>query len=63
LFEVLMSFGALGCLTPLKNLFHVLKTIPATVSVTGGWVGGWITAQAIVEHCLILFKIRLLIKN
>jgi len=48
-----------SCLTPIKNLFQVLKTIPATVSVTGGWV----TAQAIVEHCLILFKIRLLIKN
>jgi len=48
-----------SCLTPIKNLFQVLKTIPATVSVTGGWV----TAQAIVEHCLILFKIRFLIKN
>lgn len=36
LFEVLMSFGALEL--PDSDLFQVLKTIPATVSVTGGWV-------------------------
>lgn len=65
LFEVLMSFGALELpdsdSKPFPGAENNYRYCQCHRRMP--FKGGWVTAQAIVEHCLILFNIRLLIKN